>query len=78
MQNLINSLIQMFMNRAQERSTWVGLMFVLSATGVHLTPELQEEIIKAGLAAAGAILAVVPDKPKIITKEPCDCDTKKD
>ena len=41
--------------RLKEQSTWKGLVWLLTACGVALTPEQTEAIITAGLSLAGII-----------------------
>lgn len=48
--------------RAKEPSTWRGLILVLTAAGVPIAPAMAESIISVGLAIAGLIGAVTPDK----------------
>jgi len=48
-------------DRAKERSTWIGLTALLTAIGVGLSPEQIEAIITAGLALAGAIATFTKD-----------------
>lgn len=48
--------------RAKEPSTWRGLILILTAAGVPIAPEMQTAIISAGLALAGIIGAITPDK----------------
>lgn len=50
--------------RAGERSTWLGLVTILSAAGVALTPEQSSAIVTAATAIFGAIFAFTADKPK--------------
>lgn len=50
------------LERAKEPSTWRGLILVLTALGVPLAPALSEAIITAGLAIAGLVGVVTPDK----------------
>ena len=47
--------------RAKEASTWRGLILVLTAFGVEVSPEMSEEIVKLGLALAGVIGLVTKD-----------------
>lgn len=49
-------------DRLSERSTWLGLVGLISAFGVTLAPELQEAIVVAGLAVAGVVAVVMKDK----------------
>ena len=48
--------------RAKEPSTWRGIILVLTAAGVPIAPAMAESIISVGLAIAGLIGAVTPDK----------------
>ena len=42
-------------DRLSENSTWRGLILVATAAGVHLEPELQNQIVAAGLSLVGLI-----------------------
>jgi hypothetical protein len=44
--------------RGKEGSTWRGIVAVLTAAGVHFSPELQEAIISTGLGLIGVIAIV--------------------
>lgn len=48
-------------SRLQESSTWRGIILLLTAVGVHMSPELQEQIITTGLAFAGLFGVLSPD-----------------
>lgn len=48
--------------RAKEPSTWRGLVLLLTAVGVPIAPALGEQIVTAGLAAAGLIGVLAADK----------------
>ena len=50
------------LDRAREPSTWRGIILVLTAAGVPIAPAMAESIISVGLAIAGLIGAVTPDK----------------
>ena len=50
------------LERMKEPSTWRGLTLLLTALGVPLAPGLSDAIISVGLAIAGLIGAVTPDK----------------
>ena len=50
------------LDRAKEPSTWRGIILILTAAGVPIAPEIQTAIISAGLALAGIIGAITPDK----------------
>jgi hypothetical protein len=43
------------LDRLSENSTWRGLILVAVALGVKLEPELQNQIIAAGLGLVGTI-----------------------
>ena len=49
-------------DRLKETSTWRGLALLLTAFGLHMAPELQEAIIASGVATAGLIGVIFPDK----------------
>ncbi len=51
----MKNLLTFLLDRSKEKSTWVGLIAVLSAVGVALSPDQQEAIITAGVAIAGVI-----------------------
>jgi hypothetical protein len=50
------------LERMKEPSTWRGLTLLLTAAGVPLAPAVSEAIIAVGLAVAGLIGAVTPDR----------------
>lgn len=41
--------------RLHERSTWKGVVWIITACGIAVTPEQTEAIITAGLALAGVL-----------------------
>jgi hypothetical protein len=43
------------LDRLSENSTWRGLILVAVALGVKLEPELQNQIVAAGLGLVGTI-----------------------
>ena len=45
-----------------EPSTWRGLVWLLTAAGLAVSPDQQAAIAAAGMAIAGAIGAFVTDK----------------
>jgi len=49
-------------DRLKERSTWLGILALLTAVGVGLSPEQIEAIAASGMAAGGLILAFTKDK----------------
>lgn len=48
--------------RLKEKSTWKGLVWLLTACGVAVNTEQTDAIITAGLAIAGAIDVMTVDK----------------
>ena len=44
-----------------EPSTWRGLVWLLTAAGLAVSPDQQAAIAAAGMAIAGAIGALFPD-----------------
>lgn len=50
--------------RAQEASTWRGVILLLAGCGVRVRPDLAEIIVSVGLIAAGAVGAAFPDRKK--------------
>lgn len=54
------------LQRLTERTTWIGLIGLVSAAGVAVSPALAEQIAAAGMGLAGVILIVTQDKPKLV------------
>lgn len=50
------------LDRAKEPSSWRGLIMLLTAIGVPVAPAMADSIISVGLAVAGLIGALSPDK----------------
>jgi hypothetical protein len=48
--------------RLKEPSTWRGVILLLTAVGVPIAPAMGEAIIAVGLALAGGVGVVTPDK----------------
>ena len=46
------------LEKLSENSTWRGLILLATAAGVHLEPELQNQIVAAGLGLVGLINVV--------------------
>lgn len=44
-----------------EPSTWRGIVYLLMAVGINISPELQGAIVTAGLSVAAAIGIFVKD-----------------
>ena len=48
--------------RFNEASTWRGIVLIVTALGVHLTPDQTGAIVTAGLALAGLLGAFLKDQ----------------
>ena len=49
-------------DRAKERSSWLGLITIITAAGVSLNPDVKEAIISLGVAIGGLVAVVTKDK----------------
>ena len=58
---LYNSIV-FWSERFSERSTWLGLIAILSAAGLAIDQELLVRIMTLGMAVAGFILMITKDK----------------
>ena len=65
-------LLAFLIDRLDERSTWVGLVGILSALGIALTPDQIELIVVAGLALWGLVEAFLPDPNGKIIEQKSD------
>ena len=54
--------MQWILNRAKERSTWMGLFSLAGAVGFAISPEHKEIIIGAAVAVVAAVAAITRDK----------------
>ena len=50
------------LDRAKEPSTWRGVVLLLTALGVPMAPEMANAIVSLGLAVAGMVGVLTPDK----------------
>jgi hypothetical protein len=50
--------------RLKEPSTWRGIILLLTAAGVPIAPAMSEAIICVGLALAGGVGVVTPDRKR--------------
>lgn len=57
-------MVEYIIARLKEASTWRGIIGLLTATGVTISPELIDKIIAAGLALMGVIGAFFGDGKK--------------
>ena len=58
----MSKIVQFILDRAAERSTWLGLISVATALGLLLNQTQQDAIIAAGMAAGGLVAAFTKDK----------------
>ena len=56
-------MLSWILDRAKERSTWVGYFSLAGAVGGAVTPEHKELIVTAAVAVVAAIAALTRDKP---------------
>ncbi len=56
-------MIAWILDRAKERSTWMGMFSLAGAVGWAVTPDHKELIITAAVAVVAAIAAMTRDKP---------------
>lgn len=54
-------MLEWILARAKERSTWLGLIALLTSVGVSLEPTAQEAIVTAGVALAGMVAVLTVD-----------------
>ena len=50
------------LERLKEPSTWRGIVLLLTAAGVPMAPGVADLVVAVGLAVAGMIGTVMPDK----------------
>lgn len=55
-------ILNIVVERLAENSTWRGLILVATALGLKLEPELQNQIVAAGLSLVGLINIVRKEK----------------
>ena len=48
-------------NRAKEASTWRGVVMLLTALSLNISPEMADAIIGVGIAVAGLVGILLPD-----------------
>lgn len=57
----MRSILTMILNRAKERSTWMGLVTLATALGVTMNPEQREAVATLGIAVAGVVAVFTKD-----------------
>jgi len=60
------------LNRLREPSTWRGLVWLLTACGITLRPEVWEQVTAVGMAVAGLIGVVFPDQKPLTALPPIE------
>jgi hypothetical protein len=55
-------LSQWILGRAQERSTYLGIIGILTGAGFSIKPELGNAVISLGLGIAGVVGVITKDK----------------
>lgn len=50
-----------FISRLKEASTWRGIVAIVTACGIGISPELGEAIVGAGLGLMGIVGVFFPD-----------------
>ena len=58
----MDKIVSYILDRAKERSTWLGLISLITALGLALDAAQQDAVIAAGMAAAGLVGAFTKDK----------------
>jgi len=58
-------MIAWILDRARERSTWMGIFSLAGAVGWAVTPGHKELIITAAVAVVAAVAAMTRDKPAV-------------
>ena len=53
--------VSWFVDRLNERSTWVGVLAVVAAAGYEFTPEIADAIVTYCLGAGGLLLVATKD-----------------
>ncbi len=61
------------LSRLKERSTWLGIIAIVTALGAQIETALAEQIIAVGMAVAGMVGIITKDKEEALTdKEDSD------
>lgn len=55
------------MNRLREPSTWRGIVWLLTACGLTLRPDVWEAITVVGMAIVGLIGVIISENPEVTT-----------
>jgi hypothetical protein len=60
----MDSIVAFLLVRLNEPSTWRGLIWLITALGLALSPEQKESIVTTGMALAGLVGVFTKDKSK--------------
>lgn len=50
------------LNRLKEKTTWLGLISLLTLAGVNVSPELSQAIMNLGITLAAVIMIITKEK----------------
>lgn len=53
---------EVILNYLTQESTWIGILSILTAFGVHIFPELSQAIVTCALGIFGLIKVIVNDR----------------
>ena len=54
--------LQWILDRAQEKTTWIGLIGALTTFGWYVDPEIATQVAQIGAAIASLILVITKEK----------------
>jgi aspartate oxidase len=57
----MNPIVVWLAARLKERSTWLGIIALITAAGVKISPALTEQLVTIGAGIAGLVLALTAD-----------------
>ena len=57
----MGNIAKWFVDRAKEKTTWYGIVALISAAGIAISPELKESVAVAGMAIAGLLATITKD-----------------
>lgn len=60
----MKNFLQWILNRAAERTTWLGLIGLVTSAGASVSPTQAESIVTVGAGLASAVLAFTADSKK--------------
>lgn len=54
-------LFNLLLTKLKEKSTWIGIISILSSAGLVINPELSASIVAVGTAIAGMVLVIIKE-----------------